>query len=210
MKVAVTEVLTVGHSTHSWDQFVALLRAAEVTAICDVRSSPYSRTHPQFGRENMRAELKRNGIAYVFLGSELGGRPRAPDLFRNGVADYEKMARTKEFCQGLDRVIEGSKKYRIALLCSEQDPLDCHRCLLVARALRDFGVQIGHILRNGTVVSHDVIENQLLDLARREDEDLFASRSERLTMAYRAHARKVAFSERQQPADESVKSEEKL
>lgn len=189
------EVFTIGHSTHSWERFVALLRGANVTAVADVRSSPYSRLHPQFNRGDLRQQLPSHGISYVFLGKELGGRPNERGFYCEGVADYEKMAQAGEFNKGLDRVIEGAKKYRVALMCSERDPLDCHRCLLVGRALAERGIRVNHILDNGNVVRHDDIEIKLLDLAGRTVDDLFASRSDRLAVAYRQRARKVAFAE---------------
>lgn len=192
-----TEVFTVGHSTHSWERFVALLSAANVTAIADVRSSPYSRHFPHFNRDELRAGLGTDGISYVFLGKELGGRPNERRFYCEGIADYEKMAQASEFSKGLDRVIEGAKKYRIALMCSERDPLDCHRCLLVGRALARGAIRVSHILDNGRVVDHAEIEDRLLELSGRNADDLFASRSERLAAAYRERARKVAFAEPQ-------------
>jgi uncharacterized protein (DUF488 family) len=197
MSTAVAEVFTIGHSTHSWERFVALLQSTHVTAVADVRTSPYSRHSPQFSRDSLRAELRRDGISYVFLGKELGGRPSGHRFYCDGVADYEKMAQVPEFSKGLDRVIEGAKKYRIALMCSERDPLDCHRCLLVGRALVQRGVRVKHILDDGNVVSHFEIEDALLRLSGRDAADLFSAPSERLASAYRARARKVAFAEPQ-------------
>ena len=174
-----------------------LLRKANVTAIADVRSSPYSRHSPHFNREELREELRLDGISYVFLGKELGGRPKERRFYCEGVADYEKMAKAPEFSKGLDRVIAGAKKYRIALMCSERDPLDCHRCLLVGRALEERGVRVGHILDDGSTLSHPQIENRLLELSGRNAEDMFAPRDERLAAAYRERARKIAFAEPQ-------------
>jgi uncharacterized protein (DUF488 family) len=190
-------VFTIGHSTHSWERFIALLRGANVTAIADVRTSPYSRLYPHFNRDDLRQELRLDCISYVFLGKELGGRPSERKFYCEGVADYEKMAQASAFGEGLDRVVEGAKKYRIALMCSERDPLDCHRCLLVSRALAQRGVQVRHILDNGNIVSQDEIEEKLLDLSGRKAEELFAPRAERLDEAYRERARKVAFAEPQ-------------
>jgi uncharacterized protein (DUF488 family) len=87
------------------------------------------------------------------------------------MADYEKMAQASEFGNGLDRIIEGAKKYRVALMCSERDPLDCHRCLLVGRALAQRGVRVNHILDDGNVVSHAEIEDKLLELSGRSTDD---------------------------------------
>jgi uncharacterized protein (DUF488 family) len=189
------EVLTIGHSAHSWEHFVALLRSARVTAVADVRSSPYSRRNPHFNRDALSEQLRSDGFSYVFLGKELGGRPSEPRFYCKGVADYEKMAQTTEFSKGLDRIVEGTKKYRVALMCSERDPLDCHRCLLVGRALAQRGVRVSHILDLGKVVSHAEIEDGLLKFSGRSTDDLFAPRAERLATAYRERAQKVAFAE---------------
>jgi uncharacterized protein (DUF488 family) len=195
MPSAPAEILTIGHSSHAWEHFVALLRGAGVTAVADVRTAPWSRRHPHFNREPLRAALQSQGIAYVFLGRELGGRPSAPELYSDGVADYEKMAQAPAFEQGLNRVIEGARKYRVALMCSEREPLHCHRCLLVSRALAERAVRVSHILDDGSLLSQAGIEDRLLELASRDTADLFASRPERLAAAYREYGRKVAFAE---------------
>ncbi|HXN88308.1 MAG TPA: DUF488 domain-containing protein [Methylocella sp.] len=188
-------VLTIGHSTHPYERFLEMLRMAGVTAVADVRTAPYSRHFPQFNSDALKGELGLDGIAYSFLGKELGGRPKGRQFYCDGVADYEKMAGTEEFRQGLDRVVEGAKKYRIALMCSEHDPLDCHRCLLVGRALAKRGASVKHMLPDGEIIEHAVIEDRLLKISGRENVDMFAPREERLAAAYRERARKVAFAE---------------
>lgn len=189
------EVLTIGHSAHSAEGFVALLRRAGVTAIADVRSSPWSRQNPQFNRETLRESLAAHGIVYAYLGDALGGRPKDRSFYCEGVADYERMAQAPEFRDGLDRVVAGAEKYRIALMCAERDPLTCHRCLLVGRALAERGADVRHILDDGALVRQSEIEDTLLKLSGRTGDDLFAPRSERLALAYQEHARKVAFPE---------------
>jgi len=193
---AAVEVLTIGHSTLPYERFLALLRQASVTAIADVRTAPFSRHFPHFNRDSLRNELHLDNVAYVFLGEELGGRPKGERFFCNGVADYEKMAETDIFAQGLERVIEGAKKYRIALMCSEHNPLDCHRCLLVGRALQERGVTVRHILGSGEIVDQRQVEDKLMEMSGRSDIDLFEPPAKRLAAAYRDRAMKVAFSER--------------
>ena len=140
-----------------------------------------------------------------FLGDELGGRPKETRLFCEGVADYEGMAREPSFAKGLIRVIEGAERYRIALMCSEQDPLDCHRCLLVGRALKNRGVLVRHILPSGGTMTQAAIEEELIAKAGqdRSQADLFASSKDlKLASAYRHRARRVAFASSQpDPAD---------
>ena len=192
MANAAVEVLTIGHSTHPWERFVALLRGVNVTAIGDVRSSPYSRHCPQFDREELREQLRRNGIAYVFLGRELGGRPADRSLYRDGIADYERMASASELGKGLDRVVDGARQHRIALLCSEQDPLDCHRTVLVSRRLAERGAAVEHLLADGGRKAHAAVEEELLERSGDGAPDLFTTaedRAQRLARAYRERER---------------------
>lgn len=189
------EVLTIGHSTQSYDQFLRRLRDASVTAIADVRSAPFSRHFPHFNRDVLKEELRMDRIAYAFLGDELGGRPKEKQFFCDGVADYERMSQSELFLKGIERIVDGAKNFRIALMCSEHDPLDCHRCLLVGRALKERGLSVSHILGSGRVVSHSIIEEKLLELAGHSNDDFFENKHDRLRKAYRERARKVAFNE---------------
>lgn len=189
------DLFTIGHSNHPIDRFVALLRQAGTTALADVRSQPFSRWCPWFSANRLRDRLVAEGIAYVPMGEALGGRPRDPALLPDGIADYEAMAATPEFCAGIDRVIEGTRDFRICLMCAEREPLDCHRCLLVAPALARRGVRVGHILADGSVMAHETIEHRLMTAG---GGDLFANDPvRRLAEAYRRHARAVAFRARQ-------------
>lgn len=188
-------VWTVGHSTHPYARFLELLRAASITAVADVRTAPFSRHFPQFNKDALQTELRMYGIAYSFLGQELGGRPTGSQYYCDGVADYERMARSPDFARGLQRVLDGARKYRIALMCSEHDPLDCHRCLLVSRALAARGAAVKHILADGAIADHREIEERLLKSEGRHSDDLFLSPEERLVEAYRKRARKVAYAE---------------
>lgn len=187
------DILTIGHSTHPWEAFLALLRSANVTAIADVRSAPYSRRAPQFSRDALMAALRAAGIAYVHLGKELGGRPTDRALYRDGVVDYERVAATADFARGLDRVMAGSRTHRVALMCAEREPLDCHRCLLVSRRLRERGATVGHILADGSIQPHSEIEARLLTIAKADGDDMFEPPAARLARAYRAYGRKAAF-----------------
>lgn len=201
------EVWTIGHSTQSYEDFLKRLRGVGVTAVADVRSAPFSRHFPHFNRDTLKDELRHDQIAYVFLGGELGGRPKENRFFCEGVADYEKMARAVSFGKGLERVIEGAHRYRIALMCSEHDPLDCHRCLLVGRALAERGLSVRHILGDGNTATHAKIEMQLLEMAGRSEGDFFDTREDRLAKAYRERARKVAYAERGDDLEHKIPAE---
>ena len=134
MTVIETRVLTVGHSNHPPETFVSLLQQHDVTTLADVRSTPYSRFNPQFNRKSLDAALQTHGIAYRFMGQALGGRPEDRSCYEDGRVRYDRLARTSLYREGIDRVVEAAKDERIALMCAEKEPLDCHRTLWSAAA----------------------------------------------------------------------------
>lgn len=150
-----SEIFTIGHSNHPIHRFLDLLNRHGITALADVRSTPYSRFNPQFRREALAAHLRDARIAYAFLGEELGGK-------RAGVTHAE-IARSDSFRRGLDRLREGAGRYRVAFMCAEREPLDCHRTILVARHLRAPDLAIRHILADGSLEDHDSVERRLLE-----------------------------------------------
>lgn len=186
-------VLTVGHSTHSIDAFLALLRQHGVTALADVRSTPFSRVNPQFNKETLMRSLKAHGIKYVFLGRELGARSDDRSCYENGRVQYARLARTELFRRGLDRVMRGAHDHRIALMCAEKEPVECHRTLLVARALVENGVTVAHILADGSMETHGDAMMRLLDVLGLPREDLFRSRQELIAQALALQEERIAY-----------------
>ena len=146
-----SRILTIGHSNHPLERFIALVEGAGVSTIADVRSKPVSRFVPHFNRVRLEAALAERGISYVFLGRELGGKPDDPSLMRNGKPDYAAMARTPTFAAGLKAVIDQGEKGKVALLCAERDPIDCHRFRLIGRELAARQIPIAHILSTGEI-----------------------------------------------------------
>ncbi|HML14065.1 MAG TPA: DUF488 domain-containing protein [Xanthobacteraceae bacterium] len=193
MTPAAFDLFTIGHSNHPIERFLELARGSGITAIADVRSTPASRRYPWFNQSRLAPRLAQEGIAYVPLGEALGGRPRDPRLYGDdGVVNYASMAGTEEFRAGLERVAEGARRYRVCLMCAEREPLDCHRCLLVARALAERGFAIGHVLADATIEPHGQTEERLLALAG-APADLFAERAEQVAAAYARRAGTAAY-----------------
>jgi uncharacterized protein (DUF488 family) len=186
-------VLTIGHSTHPIDAFIALLRQHGVTALVDVRSVPFSRFNPQFKKEALERSLKAHGIKYVFLGRELGARSEDRSCYENGRVQYARLARTELFRRGLDRVIRGAHEHRIVLMCAEKEPLECHRTLLVARALVEHGVAVDHILADGRLESHGDAMVRLLSVLGLPADDLFRSRQELIAQALALQEERIAY-----------------
>jgi len=187
------ELYTIGHSTHSLAQFLDLLVQHRISAICDVRSAPYSRLHPQFNHEPLRKELARHHTAYVFLGEELGARSSDPSCYEVGKVQYDRLAATDAFRQGIERVKKGIQRYRVALMCAEKDPLACHRTILVCRHLKAPEVSIRHILGDGSIEPHEVSERRLLKLLGVEQDDLFQDFRELLERAYDLQGQRIAY-----------------
>jgi len=189
------ELYTIGHSTHAIEKFFELLSIHAITAICDVRSSPYSKFNPQFNRETLQAELKRKGITYVFLGKELGPRSDDPACYVNGKVQYSALAKTDLFEQGIQRLKKGMASYRIALMCAEKDPILCHRTILVCRQLRESGIKIRHILDDGSVEEHSDSVRRLLRTLKLQETNLFKSPEEIIEDAYDIQSDKIAYTE---------------
>ncbi|MCY4504155.1 MAG: DUF488 domain-containing protein [Alphaproteobacteria bacterium] len=185
-------VLTIGHSTHTLKAFITLLQMHDVTAVADIRSAPYSRFNPQFNREPFAESLSVEGIRYVYLGNVLGGRSEDPSCYKDGRICYDRVAATESFKSGLVRVVHGADKYRIALMCAEKEPLDCHRTLLVSRALDEQSVDVAHIHADGRVEPHSEAMDRLLDLQRLHREDLYATREELIATAIARQSERVA------------------
>jgi uncharacterized protein (DUF488 family) len=147
---------TIGHSNQSAEAFIALLRGHGIEVVVDVRTVPYSRWAPQFSQRELRTTITDAGLRYLYLGTELGGRPATPDLYdADGHARYDLMAQTEAFRHGIERVQQGNGSYRVALMCSEEDPAGCHRRLLVGRVLVNDGVRLLHIRGDGALEPED-------------------------------------------------------
>ena len=138
-------IKTIGHSNHPIGHFVDLLKAGGVEAVVDVRSTPYSRRFPQFGRERLAQSLSAAGILYRYEGAALGGLPaRSRSGFASAKAgkpaSYDEIAQRTDFKEALDRLVAGSADTTLCLMCAEKEPLDCHRTVLVSRRLAANGL----------------------------------------------------------------------
>lgn len=146
------EVLTVGHGNLALEVLIANLRGAGVGRLVDVRSTPYSRWHPQFNRKSIEAASEAAGIAYQWEPA-LGGRPDDPALrTADGEPDYELMAQHPPFLKAIERLLAGGEATPAAIMCSEGAPERCHRTLLVAPALIARSARIRHLLKDGSLI----------------------------------------------------------
>lgn len=154
-------LFSVGHSNHTEEQFLELLRQHDIDVVVDVRSQPSSRYNPQFNSGPLKTLVESAGMRYLFMGDQLGGRPEGDDLLDDeGHALYHRMAESPAFLEGIKRLERGVRDYRCAIMCSEEDPAVCHRYLLVARVIRERGVDVRHIRGDGRLESDDQIAPQ--------------------------------------------------
>ena len=202
--MAITQfpVFTVGHSNHSPEEFIKLLRRHNVEEVADMRSSPYSRYTPHFNHESLNGILENVGIGYTFMGEELGGRPTDRSCYdADGRVRYDRVADTDPFDDGIRRIIRGTDERRIALMCTEKEPLECHRTLLISKTLTKRGVAVAHILADGNLENHEATMDRLMGILKLpHNGDMFRSRSDVIADALNLQAQKVAYVAKRLPA----------
>ena len=157
------EIFSIGHSNHSLEKFLGLLEEHEIEVLVDVRSHPASRFAPHFNKDELKAAVNSRGVKYLFMGRELGGRPKGDEFYdEDGRVEYRLFAKSGTFREGVRRVKDGARRFRVALMCSEEDPTGCHRELLVGRVLREEGLEVRHIRGTGSIQNRESLaEDQL-------------------------------------------------
>jgi len=169
-------IWTLGHSTLAPEDFIRLIQGAGIQAIADVRSIPFSGRQPHYSSPNLGHLLEKAGIRHVYLGDLVGGRPRHSGLYTpTGRADFRAMAQSEWFLRGLERILAGLEKMSIGLMCGEEDPLPCHRGLLIAPELVARGLEPRHLRKGGRVETQRELEDRMLAAAGMEPSqgDLF-------------------------------------
>lgn len=155
-------IYTIGHSNQSQEELLDLLRKYDVNCIVDVRSVPASKYSPQFNLEILKPFLRNNKVQYLHFGDEFGAR-RTDCIDDTGQVDFEQAVQTSAFQHGVERLQYGLEKgFRIALMCSEANPLECHRFSLVSRYFNDNGYDVQHILKGAELASHKALEQEMI------------------------------------------------
>lgn len=159
------KLFTIGHSQHNIEYFTMLLKKYNINYVLDVRSIPYSKYAEQYDRENIEKYISSNGIKYSFMGKFFGARPKEKELYcSEGYLDFEIVRKSERFNKGFKNVMLGLQQgYNIVFMCTEKDPFDCHRAIMVARAFDLAGVETNHILEDGTLQHQNKLNSRLLD-----------------------------------------------
>ena len=187
------KLFTIGHSNHALDAFLQLLRTHGVSAVADVRSAPYGRYCPHFSKDTLSRSLGEAEIKYVFLGRELGGRSDDPSCYDNGRVRYSRLARQPEFRAGIERLKKGAADHRVAIMCAEREPLECHRTILVSPVLEGDGLSVKHVHADGRLEPHRDAMDRLIELVGLPHDDLFRSREEIVAEALLRQEGRVAY-----------------
>lgn len=147
-------IYTIGHSNHTSEKFIALLKQHAIACLVDVRSQPYSRYNPHFNRETLAAALRAAGIQYVDRGASLGGRPDQKELYDPGSEhpNYQRQRQTTRYQEGIGGLTNQARHIKTAIMCSEGNPHECHRGeWLITPDLIDADFTVQHILPDGTL-----------------------------------------------------------
>jgi len=186
-----SKIYTIGSSIHTVSAFISLLYRYKINAIADVRSVPYSQHTPQFNKDALKDNLKESNICYLDFSNEFGAKRTEKEAYTDNCVDFSKVMNLPIFLGGIDRINTGiSKGYNVALLCTEKDPLDCHRFSLVSRAIIEkLHIDVYHILFNGDILNHQELEKMMLRIFNLDSSLL----NDELECAYRKINKKIAF-----------------
>jgi uncharacterized protein (DUF488 family) len=187
------DIFTIGHSTHAIERFVGLLQQPGIEFLADVRSTPFSRFNPQFNRARLAQSLAHAGIRYEFMGETLGARSTDPACLENGRVSYARLAQSTPFQQGIEQLRQAAKERRVAIMCAEREPLDCHRTILVGRVLEREGATVRHILADGSVEENRHALERLVARLGLPAKDMFSETSEEFAAAYEKQAARISY-----------------
>jgi len=194
------KIFTIGHSNHEIDYFINLLNQNNIDFVIDVRSVPQSNYNPHFGRAPLIKTLNKHKMKYVHFKNQFGARQTDNKYYNEAQqVDFEKFRQSDAFKSGIERIkLALSKNITIALMCSEGNPLDCHRFSMISVYLDNNGFEVCHIMKNGSLMKHKNLEPHLFDMFEKKipKSDLFTTITdeERLKIAYELHNKKIGWS----------------
>lgn len=159
------EIYTLGHSNYPFDKFIEILKKYNINCVVDTRSIPYSKYNTQYNKEFFHAALKKLGYTYIYMADEFGDKRKNKISYNEeGYADFDKVVLEDDFKKGIERLKVGcSKNYKIVLLGAMQEPIRCHRAILLGKELIKHGFDIKHIMHEGDLKTQDELEEQLLE-----------------------------------------------
>lgn len=194
------QIWTVGHSNHEIEYFIELLEPQNIKLVIDVRSTPASNYNPQFNKDNLNSSLDKKHIHYRHFGEEFGARQTDDNILDDdGVVDFIKFRKSYQFQQGIEKLdLALDKEIKIAIMCAEGDPLECHRLSMISVYLKEIGINVIHIIKDRTTKTQDDIEDELLKKYAKKlpKPDLFnpeVNQDTQLEVAYKLHNKEIGW-----------------
>ncbi|MHB8280847.1 MAG: DUF488 domain-containing protein [Candidatus Humimicrobiaceae bacterium] len=184
---------TIGHSNRSIEEFIDLLNKQSVNCVVDARSMPYSKYAIQFNKDSIKNFLENSKIYYIFMGDEIGAKTEDKKFLTNGKVDFNKLKEKPDFKKGIDRIIEGlCKKYNIAIMCSEKNPVDCHRFSLISKALKEKGICVKHIINQNEIKTQEELEYEIVKNIEKNQLNIFGELKS-IDYAYEKITSKISY-----------------
>ena len=159
------EIFAIGHSNYPYDKLINMIKKYDINCVVDIRETPYSKYNIQYNKEAFNESLRNSGFLYIYMGKEFGAKRTNKDVYtQEGYADFEKVAKEDIFLNGIERLKKGCQMgYRIVLLGAMQEPIRCHRSILVGKVLNKEGFDVKYIMHEGNLAYQEDIEESLLD-----------------------------------------------
>jgi uncharacterized protein (DUF488 family) len=155
-------IYSIGHGGKKIETFIEELKSFDIEFLIDIRSKPFSKYHPHFSQNELKVSIEKAGIKYVFLGQQLGGLPEDLSCYTDGKVDYEKLKTSDFFISGMERLLSAEiKGIKLAIMCSEADPKECHRTKLIGEVLLDKGISLNHIIDKKRVKNQITVMQEL-------------------------------------------------
>lgn len=195
-------IYTIGYSPFKIKRFTEVLKQYEILCVIDVRSNPYSKMYPEYNKNNLENELKQMGILYRNYKTEFGAKQTDLKYFSNDkYLDFNKYSESCYFKEGIRKIEEGmALNYVFVLMCSEKDPIICHRNIMVAKAFYGIGYEIRNILADGKYEKQDSIEQRLVDIHFKNKNQIALSEEfykENVRESYKLQNKKIGYKKEQ-------------
>jgi len=191
------QCFTIGHSNRTLNEFISLLNNLSINCVVDARSKPYSKYAKQFNKETIKKFLEDNKIYYIFMGNELGAKTENAKFLTKGEVDFNKLRESPDFKNGISRIIDGlNKKFNIAIMCSEKNPIDCHRFSLISKELKFRGIEVKHIISAGEIKTQEEIENEVVKNFEKNQLNIFGE-LDSIDNAYEKITKKIRYKVRE-------------
>lgn len=196
------DIYTIGHSNYTVEKLIDMLKHYDIDCVVDIRGTPYSKYNVQYNLEAINHTLRKAGFVFIYMGEELAAKRKNKVSYNSeGYSDFEKVVTEESFIKGVNRLKDGCNKgYKIALLGAMQDPIRCHRSILVGRELIKYDFNVKHILDNLIIAYQDDIDEMVINKYYKNgvqisliDDENIISREDMINEGYRKANKEIGY-----------------